>query len=80
MAVQVILQARVLKWTDKYLFQVDGRKVAIDYNDSEISQRTGGKILEQLLLRPKTVHQETKAAPTTKTLGRLLTPIYNSFW
>jgi hypothetical protein len=33
-----------------YLHQIDGRKVALDYNDSEISQGSGSKILEQLLL------------------------------
>jgi hypothetical protein len=48
------------------LLQVDGRKVAIDYNDCEIGQGRGSKILEQLLLRSKTVHQETKTAPTTE--------------
>jgi hypothetical protein len=49
-----------------YLLQVDGRKVAIDYNDCEIGKGRGSKILEQLLLRSKPVHQETKTAPATE--------------
>jgi hypothetical protein len=49
-----------------YLLQVDGWKIAIDYNDSKISQGSGGEIFEQLLLRSKPIHQETKTTPTSE--------------
>jgi hypothetical protein len=48
------------------LLQVDGREIAIDHNDGEISQGRGGEILEQELLRPKAVHQEAKTAPAAE--------------
>jgi len=81
-AVQTILQATAgnnIGQTRPYLFQIDGRKVAIDYNDSEISQGSGGKILEQLLLRSKPIHQETKTASTSeKCIYHSLTPTDNN--
>ena len=49
-----------------YLLQVDGRKVTIDHDDSEISQGRGGKILQQQLLRPEAIHQQAKTAPTAE--------------
>ena len=64
--------------TRLYLLQVDGRKIAIDYYDSKISQGSGGKILEQLLLRSKPIHQETKTAPTSEKMHRFLVPTHKN--
>jgi len=80
-AVQTILQATAannIGQTRPYLFQIDGRKVAIDYNDSEISQGSGGKILQQLLLRSKPIHQETKTTSTSEKKNASISPTDNN--